>query len=374
MKAFRQLLALTAVVIVFFPDAARSQSFDCHKAETDTEWAICSTPELSKLDSRLASVFHQLAGPRAASADLAKRAVQMQTAWLHGRRDLCRGDVGCLIKAYQDILNALTALTSNDDALVIAKWDKAPIVPRCKDPSDPMRASVATAAFAGVICSDSHLMEKLAAVETQAELLRPRLSIAWRATFDLQQVAFPTLTSQCPSGTDALRACVATAVGQRLQDISDLAANLDKALPDCSPGDLTLKQGEVGDAGMSQVFNTYLLEYHGRLACRIRGYPVIRVYDASHKELLDHAVYASQGGFTANLGNGPLPVTLSPGNRFAWFGVHTATACDLPAGLSVDVALPLSTERLERLKFPAANCPVTVTPINMISTLLSTVR
>lgn len=374
MRAFRQRFSLLMIMLIFFPYPAWSQSFDCHKAETETEWAICSTPELSKLDDRLASTYRQLAGPAAPSTGIAKKAEQMQTAWLHGRRDLCGGEVGCLMKAYQDVLGALAALPFNDDAAVMAKMEKASVVPRCKDPSDPMKASVTTAAFAKVACSDGQLMEKLGAIEAQARLLRPRLSAAWRAAFDLQQAAFPASASQCPSDKDALYSCVAKAVEQRSRDISDLAANLDKALPDCSADDLTLKEGGVGDAGMSQVFNTYLLEYHGRVMCRIRGYPAIRVYDASGKLLPDHAAYASQGYFSSNLGGGPLPVTLSPDNKSAWFGIHTATACDSPAGLSVDVALPLSTEKLGSLKLPTANCPVTVTPISMISTLLSTVK
>lgn len=380
LKAVRRLLPLALLCwLAVIPRTAWSQSFDCRQAQSDTEWAICSTPALAALDDRLAATYRKLTGPEATSPAVKKDAEQMQEAWLHGRRDVCGGNVDCLMKAYQEISDALSSLPFQDAARAAA--EKASIVPHCGDPSDPMKASPMAAGFASVVCGDPHLLATVRQIETQARQLQPRLTPAWRTPFDMQEAAFPQTAYECPQDKQKLAACIAKAVAQRLRDVTDFAANVDRPLFDCKPSEVSLKRGEVGDAGMSQALDTYLIEYHGATTCRVRGYPAIQVVDAKGKPQPTLAVYSGRTYFT-DLPGPPLPVTLSPQNNQAWFGIHTATACDPPYGLTVKVALPVSGKAaspvsrtwLETLHFPHASCPVTVTPISMISTLLSSVH
>lgn len=370
-KTLRWLPFALLWLLAMVPRTGWSQSFDCRQADSDTEWAICSTPELAALDDKVAAMYRALSGPEAKSPALKQQAEQMQQAWLHGRRDVCGGNVDCLMKAYQEMSDALSSLPFDNAAISAA--EKASIVPRCGDPADPMQTSAMEAGFAKVVCGDPHLLDAVRQIEAQSRQLQPRLRPAWRVAFDTQEAAFPQTASQCPQAKEKLGPCIAQAIAQRLQDVTDFATHLDRRLPDCKPSELSLKRGEVGDGGMSQVLNTYLIAYKGSTACRVRGFPTIQVDNAKGKPQPTAAAYSGRTYFT-DLRGAPLPVTLSPKNNTAWFGLHTATACDPPYGLTVKVALPLSRTWLETLPFPHASCPVTVTPISMISTLLSSVH
>jgi uncharacterized protein YecT (DUF1311 family) len=374
-NAIKPWFPVLLAVVLFLPRFGWSASFDCQRAETDTEWAICSTPELSSLDDKLAATYQELVAAPASSAQFGEKAEQLQIAWLHGRRDLCGGNVECLMSAYRDILSALQNLPYDAAALVLGKEGQTSIVPHCNDPADPMKASLVTTSFFNVVCSDPRLQDAVRRIEAQARQLQPRLPLAWRVTFDEQEAAFPTLTQQCPQAGKALERCVAIAIQQRLQDLTDLAYSLDTKLPDCMPADLSIKDSGLGDAGMSKVFNAYLLEYRGIAPCRIRGYPSIRISAANGRAMPDYAIYSGTVHYASRETGAPLPITFSPKSRHAWFGIETATACDdVPGGFNVKVALPLSQEWLDTLKFPQANCSIAVTPVNMISTLRSSVN
>jgi uncharacterized protein YecT (DUF1311 family) len=371
MKTTKRLVPLALLWLLVLPRAGWSQSFDCSQAQSDTEWAICSTPELGALDNRLAAMYHKLSDSASTSPALRKQASRMQDAWLHGRRDMCGGNVDCLMNAYQDMLDALSSLPFNDAAIVAART--ASVVPRCGDPSDPMKASAIEAGFATVVCRDPQLLGAVRQIESRARELQPRLTPVSRIAFDAQEAAFPQTAYGCPQDREKLVSCVATAIAQRLQDVADLAANLDRRLPDCKPSELSLSKGEVGDGGMSKTLNTYLLQYAGTEACRIRGFPTIQVENAKGGSRPRAVVYAGQT-WSSSLPGAPLPVTLSAKNNSVWFGILTASACDPPYGINVKVALPLSSVWLATLRFPDASCPVTVTPIGMISTLRSSVH
>lgn len=364
---------LVAVMLLWLPRIGWSASFDCTKAQTDTEWAICATPELSSQDDKLAATYRKLLA-NAASPSLKSQAEHLQMSWLHGWRDLCGGNVSCLTSAYQEILQALQNLPYNDSASA-QKQAQVSIVPRCDDAADPMRASAMDKPFAEAVCSDPALLDAVRQVEAQARQLQPRLPPAWRVTFDQQEAAFPGLAQQCPPTGKALQQCIATAVRERAQDLADLASNLQMRLPDCKPGDFSLRDSGVGDAGMSKLLNTYLLEYKGATRCQIRGYPSIQVSTADGRAKPDMAIYSASAYYVAAGTGAPLPIVFSPANRRAWFGIQTATACDdVPGGYQVRVALPLSQAWLGSLKFPQANCAVVVTPVGMISSLRASVR
>lgn len=80
-------------------------SFDCQKAGTATEKAICSDIPLARLDRGLADAYAQALSW--ASDDAEKTRIRdAQRKWI-GVRDACGGDIACLIAAYDARLKAL---------------------------------------------------------------------------------------------------------------------------------------------------------------------------------------------------------------------------------------------------------------------------
>ena len=84
--------------------AVHAASFDCTKARTADEKAICRTRALNDADVRMATLFavdgHLLAmGGRGALQDA-------QIRWLASRRR-CGGDVACLTRRYDERLAEL---------------------------------------------------------------------------------------------------------------------------------------------------------------------------------------------------------------------------------------------------------------------------
>jgi uncharacterized protein len=79
--------------------AAQAASFDCNKAATPDEIAICVNPGLSNLDTIMATLYGvrmeipMLMGARGAAQD-------EQRAWLSGR-GTCGSNLACLQSSYQ---------------------------------------------------------------------------------------------------------------------------------------------------------------------------------------------------------------------------------------------------------------------------------
>lgn len=92
------------LVLLLAPLNAWSASFDCDKASTPTEKAICSNPETGKLDQRLADIY-RLALKTA--PEMKEKTKQDQRAWLRSRNALCGADAGCLNKAYNERIQLL---------------------------------------------------------------------------------------------------------------------------------------------------------------------------------------------------------------------------------------------------------------------------
>ena len=74
-------------------------SFNCAKATTRTEKAICNHSELSNLDTRLAKMYSQLR--RVLSKSDSKWLQKQQHVWLK-RRNACSNNVSCLLQTYED--------------------------------------------------------------------------------------------------------------------------------------------------------------------------------------------------------------------------------------------------------------------------------
>ena len=86
--------------------AADAASFDCNRARTPDEKAICANRALNDADVRMDTLFHVDAHlmTMGARGDLQ----DAQRGWMH-KRQACRGDVRCLARAYKDRLADLQA-------------------------------------------------------------------------------------------------------------------------------------------------------------------------------------------------------------------------------------------------------------------------
>ena len=94
-----KLLLLPIILAPLFSFAA---SFDCTKAGSVTEKAICNNPTISALDDKLSEAYKNA---KAKTNDEVKLKTE-QIAWVKESR-LCNGDTGCLEKSYKSRIAAL---------------------------------------------------------------------------------------------------------------------------------------------------------------------------------------------------------------------------------------------------------------------------
>jgi uncharacterized protein YecT (DUF1311 family) len=92
------LAGIIGLATTLAPAAAERPSFDCGKASTATEQAICSNDRLARLDRAIAAAFRALR----AKVDLTEE----QTAFL-AKRDACGAAVGCLAQEMESRRAAL---------------------------------------------------------------------------------------------------------------------------------------------------------------------------------------------------------------------------------------------------------------------------
>lgn len=121
------------------PQRAEGPSFDCARAGTPTEFAICASPELAQLDRRMADVY----GAAHANASNPSAVVDAQRSWI-SRRNACRSDVDCLRAVMQERLAALQA-TKRPVTTTSAEFsDTAVSRPDAVDPSETLTAGDVT--------------------------------------------------------------------------------------------------------------------------------------------------------------------------------------------------------------------------------------
>jgi len=93
-----------AILVFSFSSLAQAASFDCGKASTFIEKAICSENKLSALDESLASAFKNILTNASKSDENTLRS--QQKAWLVNVRNKC-ADSACLVQAYTQRLAEL---------------------------------------------------------------------------------------------------------------------------------------------------------------------------------------------------------------------------------------------------------------------------
>lgn len=94
----RIAVAIAALVVLLSPTTGFAASFDCDRASTEDEYAICQNRDLNDLDVKMVTIF-----------DIVKSLVMMgqrgaleddQREWLSDRRR-CDDDVRCLRRSYR---------------------------------------------------------------------------------------------------------------------------------------------------------------------------------------------------------------------------------------------------------------------------------
>jgi len=112
---------------------ATAASFDCAKAQSGVEKAICADAEVSALDEHLARYYATARSTLGRAADC-MRSDQLQ--WLRAVRNACT-DAACLKKAYLERLGELDALQPGASALRNVELPRVPtlvwIVPPAAD-------------------------------------------------------------------------------------------------------------------------------------------------------------------------------------------------------------------------------------------------
>jgi uncharacterized protein len=107
---------LGGLALFFVASISQAASFDCEKASSNMEKAVCQNPKLSKLDERLASEYIQAKEKLSPAA--AKNLTKGQASWLRFQAAACFIDYNavpetpavaaeCLVQAYEHRLRVL---------------------------------------------------------------------------------------------------------------------------------------------------------------------------------------------------------------------------------------------------------------------------
>jgi uncharacterized protein len=104
--------------------AATAASFDCTKAHTRIEKAICSNAEVSTLDEHVAR-YYSAAKAAVARAESCLQADQLR--WLRHVRDVC-AEAACLKKVHLERLSELDALQPGASVLKNVELPRVPVL------------------------------------------------------------------------------------------------------------------------------------------------------------------------------------------------------------------------------------------------------
>ena len=85
-------------------------SFDCNKAEYESEHTVCSSPELSILDRQMANLYREVVSRRPEQRDQFR---VWQIHWLRQTREKCQSDKSCLTDVYNKHIEELVGYQNN---------------------------------------------------------------------------------------------------------------------------------------------------------------------------------------------------------------------------------------------------------------------
>lgn len=154
------------VFMLFQPQIASSASFDCTKASTKNEVAICSNEYLSFLDEELASVYRDVRGLVSDSDKLKDE----QIGWIKSL-GTCDGNASCLIDGYVNRIRILDYIDGKID------WDFEPV--NNQDLLLDQREADLDAREAQLIIAEENLTEeRLRLEQLTQELSAPQVEVS----------------------------------------------------------------------------------------------------------------------------------------------------------------------------------------------------
>ena len=112
MRKLAAFLCLTFAVLLFGAWSVAAEenigpSFDCDKASTPTEYAICASDDLSALDRKLSAAYKAVKGGLEKGSKAAMTLGPEQRQWNKERSSTCGGDVACLSRMYRERILAV---------------------------------------------------------------------------------------------------------------------------------------------------------------------------------------------------------------------------------------------------------------------------
>ncbi|MFC1567625.1 alpha-2-macroglobulin family protein [Pseudomonadota bacterium] len=111
-------LSVGVINLLVSADLEAAPSFDCTKASTNIERAICKSGRLSRQDTKLASLYKNVLNKL--PIDVQKEIKEEQRAWLKNRNKSCKVPKGelnkCLLKQYKDRNSELSKLLAFDSS------------------------------------------------------------------------------------------------------------------------------------------------------------------------------------------------------------------------------------------------------------------
>lgn len=96
-------LLLVIAGTYFLVSSVQAASFDCAKAQTEVERLICESPDLGKLDEKLAAIYENVIK----SGNQAQSIKKSQGEWLRDRNECI--EASCLKQAYSDRIFELSS-------------------------------------------------------------------------------------------------------------------------------------------------------------------------------------------------------------------------------------------------------------------------
>jgi uncharacterized protein len=117
MKIFIKKILIPICILI--PTICFAASFDCTKAKTPVEKAICTNQELSSLDDKLNTTYKSI--KEIYSNDFFKKYIQKnQVEWIKSLKIKCTKDIAeCLINEYKKRIDALQVATQKNKGYLI---------------------------------------------------------------------------------------------------------------------------------------------------------------------------------------------------------------------------------------------------------------
>jgi uncharacterized protein len=116
---------LCVIAVIATSSGVFAASFDCGKATTPTEKAICSSKKLSLLDEIM---VYQYKTEISVTNDKNK-VISSQREWIKNERNICGANDSCLVDAYESRLGGSADISSLDKFFKSDGWSKGKYLP-----------------------------------------------------------------------------------------------------------------------------------------------------------------------------------------------------------------------------------------------------